>query len=102
MVLAAGVGYGKRRAVTHFFQPVTNQTKVKIVKKFNSWDENSNVGRRMPRLGLTRDLLLSSTSVADDTSGTLVFNSGAAGSPTYLKEKPKPGVVRYWMREGTR
>lgn len=56
----------------------------------------------MPRLGLTRDLLLSSTSVADDTSGTLVFNSGAAGSPTYLKEKPKPGVVRYWMREGTR
>lgn len=56
----------------------------------------------MPRLGLTRDLLLSSTSVADDTSGTLVFNSGAAGSPTYLKEKAKPGVVRYWMREGTR
>ncbi|XP_073247149.1 uncharacterized protein [Porites lutea] len=85
-----------------FLSTCDKQTKVKIVKKFDSWDENSNVGRRMPRLGLTRDLLLSSTSVADDTSGTLVFNSGAAGSPTYLKEKPKPGVVRYWMREGTR
>ena len=59
------------------------------------------MGKRMPRLGLTKDLLLSSTSVADDTSGTLVFNSGAV-SPTYLKEKPKPGVVRYWMREGAR
>jgi len=74
---------------------------LKIVKKFDSWDENSNLGKRMPRLGLTKDLLLSSTSVADDTSGALVYNSGA-GSPTYLKEKPNPGVIRYWMREGAR
>ena len=55
----------------------------------------------MPRLGLTSDLLLSSTSIADDTLGTLVYNNLSV-SPTYLKEKPKPSVVRYWMREGAR
>ena len=74
---------------------------MKIVKKFDSWDEKCNLGKRMPRLGLTRNLLLSSTASADDTSGTLVFNWGAR-SPKYLKEKPNPGVVRYWMREGAR
>ena len=84
-----------------FLSTCDKQSRVKIVKKFDSWDENSNLGKRMPRLGLTSDLLLSSTSVADDTSGTLVFNSGA-GSPTYMKEKPNPSVVRYWMREGAR
>jgi len=84
-----------------FLSTCDKQTTLKIVKKFDSWDENSNLGKRMPRLGLTKDLLLSSTSVADDTSGALVYNSGA-GSPTYLKEKPNPGVIRYWMREGAR
>ena len=32
MVLAAGVGYGKHRVVTHFFQPVTNKPKLKLLR----------------------------------------------------------------------
>ena len=56
----------------------------------------------MPRLGLTNDLLLSSASVADDISGTLVYNNYSNDSPIYLKENPFPTVVRYWMREGAR
>lgn len=84
-----------------FLSTCDKQTQVEIIKKFDSWDENSNLAKRMPRLGLTSNLLLSSTSVVDDTTGTLVYNS-AAGSPTYLKERPNPSVVRYWMREGTR
>lgn len=84
-----------------FLSTCDKQTKVTIVKKFDPWNEDSNLVKRMPRLGLTNDLLLSSTSVAEDTSGTLVFNRGA-GSPTYIKEKPNPAVVRYWMREGAR
>ena len=70
MVRAARVGSGNHRVITHF----------------------------IPTLGLTTDLLLSSTAVADNNSGTLAFNSGAV-LPTYSNEKHKPGVVRYWMRE---
>ena len=84
-----------------FLSTREKETQVKLVKKFDSWDENSNLGKRMPRLGLTSNILLSSAALADDTSGAMVFNSGA-GSLKYLKEKPTPSVVRYWMREGAR
>ena len=85
-----------------FLSTCDKQTKVKMVKKFDSWDENSNLGMRMPRLALSKDLLLSSASTLDDSSGSLVYNSGAI-SASYLKtETPSPSVVRYWMREGAR
>ena len=56
----------------------------------------------MPRLGLSKDLLLSSASTVDDASGSLVYNSGASSASYLEKEKPNPSVVRYWMREGAR
>lgn len=85
-----------------FLSTCDKQTKVKMVKKFDSWDENSNLGMRMPRLALSKDLLLSSASTVDDSSGSLVYNSGAI-SASYLKtKKPSPSVVRYWLREGAR
>ena len=85
-----------------FLSTSDKQTKVKIVKKFDSWDENSNLGKRMPRLGLSRDLLLSSASTVNDSSGSLAYNSGASSASYLEPEKPKPNVVRYWMREGAR
>ena len=85
-----------------FLSTSDKQTKVKIVKKFDSWDENSNLGKRMPRLGLSNDLLLSSASTVDYSSGSLVYNSGASSASYLEQEKPKPNVVRYWMREGAR
>ena len=56
----------------------------------------------MPRLGLSNDLLLSSASTVDYSSGSLVYNSGASSASYLEQEKPKPNVVRYWMREGAR
>ena len=73
-----------------------------MVKKFDSWDENNNLGKRMPRLALSNDLLLSSASTVDDSSGSLVYNSGASSASYLETEKPNPSVVRYWMREGAR
>ena len=85
-----------------FLSTSDKQTKVKIVKKFDSWDENSNLGKRMPRLGLSNDLLLSSAATVNDSSGSLAYNSGASSASYLEPEKPKPNVVRYWMREGAR
>ncbi|XP_066014989.1 uncharacterized protein [Pocillopora verrucosa] len=85
-----------------FLSTSDKQTKVKIVKKFDSWDENSNLGKRMPRLGLSNDLFLSSASTVDYSSGSLAYNSGASSASYLEQEKPKPNVVRYWMREGAR
>ena len=34
-------------------------------------------------------------------TGSIIHNAGKSQG-TYLTEKPHPGVVRYWMREGTR
>ena len=84
-----------------FLSTSDKQTEVTIIKKFDSWDEDNTLAKQMPRLGLTQDILMSTSSTSSDTSGTLVFNI-RAGSPTYLKEKPHPVVVRYWMREGVR
>ncbi|RMX54469.1 hypothetical protein pdam_00013189 [Pocillopora damicornis] len=83
-----------------FLSTSDKQTKVKIVKKFDSWDENSNLGKRMPRLGLSNDLLLSSAATVNNLSGSLAYNSGASSASYLEPEKPKPNVVRYWMREG--
>ncbi|XP_074614387.1 uncharacterized protein LOC141874129 [Acropora palmata] len=86
-----------------FLSTSDKQTEVKLINKFDLWDESgNNLSKRMPRLGLTNDLLLSSASVADDISGTLVYNKFSKDSPIYLKENPFPTVVRYWMREGAR
>lgn len=53
----------------------------------------------MPRLGLSSDIFLSS-GLSNDTSGSIIYNGAG---PQYLPGiKPTPGVVRYWMREGTR
>lgn len=84
-----------------FLSACDKQTEVKLVKKFDSWDENSNLEKRMPRLETSNDVLLSSASTKDDLSGSLVYNSGAP-SASYLEKKPKPNVVRFWMREGAR
>ncbi|PFX13518.1 Disintegrin and metalloproteinase domain-containing protein 9 [Stylophora pistillata] len=85
-----------------FLSTCDKQTKVKLVKKFDSWDENSNLGKRMPRLGLSNNLLLASASTVDEPSGSLVHNSGASSASYLEQEKPNPSVVRYWMREGAR
>jgi len=78
------------------------QTEVKLIKKFDSWDEKSNLAKRMPRLASLNGLFLSSASTKDDLSGSLVYNSGASSASYLEKEKPKPNVVRFWMREGAR
>ncbi|KAL9951076.1 hypothetical protein ACROYT_G043672 [Oculina patagonica] len=85
-----------------FLSTCDKQTEVKMVKKFDSWDENSNLAKRMPRLALSNDLLLSSASTVDDSSGSLVYNSGASSASYLVTEKPNPSVVRFWMREGAR
>ncbi|KAJ7386461.1 metalloendopeptidase [Desmophyllum pertusum] len=85
-----------------FLSTSDKQTKVRLVKKFDSWDENSNLGKLMPRLAISNNVLLSSAAIVDDSSGSLVYNS-AASSASYMKnEKPNPSVVRYWLREGAR
>ena len=85
-----------------FLSTCDKQTEVKLIKKFDSWDDNSNLAKRMPRLAQLTDLLLSTASTKDDFSGSLVYSSGVP-SASYLKEeKPKPNVVRFWMREGAR
>ncbi|RMX44841.1 hypothetical protein pdam_00009262 [Pocillopora damicornis] len=85
-----------------FLATSDEQTNVRIVKKFDSWDEKSNLGKRMPRLGLSGDLLLTSASTVDEPSGSLVYNSSASSASYLQQEKPNPRVVRYWMREGAR
>lgn len=85
-----------------FLATSDEQTNVRIVKKFDSWDEKSNLGKRMPRLGLSSDLLLTSASTVDEPSGSLVYNSSASSASYLQQEKPNPRVVRYWMREGAR
>ncbi|KAL9951073.1 hypothetical protein ACROYT_G043669 [Oculina patagonica] len=85
-----------------FLSTSDKQTEVKMLKKFDSWDENSNLAKRMPRLALSNDLLLSSASTVDDSSGSLVYNSGASSASYLETEKPNPSVVRFWMREGAR
>ncbi|KAJ7351656.1 metalloendopeptidase [Desmophyllum pertusum] len=98
----AGEGSGKHYVTTHSFQPATKQTEVQLVKKFDSWDENSNLGKLMPRLAISNNVLLSSASIVNDSSGSLVYNSGASSASYMKNEKPNPSVVRYWMREGAR
>ena len=85
-----------------FLSTYDKQTGGRLVKKFNSWDQNSNLGQRMPRLGISANLLLSSASSIDDPSGSLVYNSGARAASYIKNENPTPGIVRYWMREGVR
>ena len=85
-----------------FLSTCDKQTEVRLVKKFDSWSENSNLAKRMPRLATSNDVLLSSASTKDDLSGSLVYNSGAPSASYLEKEKPKPNVVRFWMREGAR
>ena len=85
-----------------FLSTCDKQTEVRLVKKFDSWDENSNLAKRMPRLATSNDVLLSSASTKDDLSGSLVYNSGVPSASYLEKEKPKPNVVRFWMREGAR
>ena len=79
------------------------QTDVHMVESFNNIDKKSPLASRMPRLGMSSAIFLSTGSTAKDASGSIVYNSGSPDSPSYLPSiKPNPGVVRYWMREGTR
>ncbi|KAK3726269.1 hypothetical protein QZH41_003046 [Actinostola sp. cb2023] len=86
---------------SYSFTSTTNQqNNIKLVKNFNNIDTKSNLASRMPRLGLTADILLSTASTTNDASGSIIYNGA---SRVYLPNvKPNPGVVRYWMREGTR
>lgn len=86
-----------------FTSTCDKQTNVKMVENFNGIGQNTNLARRMPRLGLSSKIFLSSGSVANDSSGSIIYNDGSDDSPSYLPNvKENPGVVRYWMREGTR
>lgn len=65
--------------------------------------KSANLATRMPRLGMSSSIFLSAGSTANDASGSIVYNDDSSDSPSYLPSlKDKPGVVRYWMREGTR
>ena len=75
------------------------QTNVRLLKKFGTWDETENLNKRVPRLGVSGQLLYT-TGSARDNSGTIV---SSANDAIYIKvEKPKPKVIRVWVREGTR
>lgn len=74
---------------------------MKLVEKFDVWEKDNNLANSMPRLDLSPDIFLSAASSLDDQSGSVIYNSGVYKG-TYLKEKPNPGLVRYWMREGAR
>lgn len=76
------------------------QTNIRLLKKFGTWDQTSaNLNKRVPRLGVSGQLLYT-TGSASDNSGTIVSITNGA---TYIKgEKPKPKIIRVWVREGTR
>ena len=84
-----------------FLSTSDKQTDVKLLEKFDSWDEKCSLADHMPRLDLSPDIFLTSASQLSDPSGSIIYNSGVYQA-SYLKEKPNPGVVRYWMREGAR
>ena len=84
-----------------FLSTCDKQTGVKLLEKFDSWDEKCSLADHMPRLDLSPDIFLTSASQLSDPSGSIIYNNGVYQA-SYLKEKPNPGVVRYWMREGTR
>jgi len=86
-----------------FTSTCDKQTNVRMVESFNNISRSSNLAKRMPRLGMSSAVFLSTGSTASDASGSLVYNDGSSDSPSYLPSlKANPGVVRYWMREGTR
>ncbi|KAK3698442.1 hypothetical protein QZH41_010011 [Actinostola sp. cb2023] len=86
-----------------FTSTCDKQTKIQLVENFNNISKSTNLATRMPRLGMSADIFLSTGSTANDASGSIVYNDKSKDSPSYLPSlKPKPGVVRYWMREGTR
>jgi len=76
------------------------QTNIRLLKKFGTWDQSSaNLNKRVPRVGVSGQLLYT-TGSASDNSGTIVSTTNGA---TYIKgEKPKPKIIRVWVREGTR
>ena len=84
-----------------FLSTSDKQTDVKLLEKFDSWNEKCSLAYRMPRLDLSPDIFLTSASLLSDPSGSIIYNNGVYQA-SYLKEKNNPGVVRYWMREGTR
>ncbi|KAK3716434.1 hypothetical protein QZH41_016845, partial [Actinostola sp. cb2023] len=86
-----------------FTSTCDKQTKVQLIENFNNISKSTNLASRMPRLGMSSDIFLSTGSTANDASGSIVYNDKSSDSLSYLPSlKPKPGVVRYWMREGTR
>jgi len=86
-----------------FLSTSNKQTNVKLVENFSNISKGSNLATRMPRLGMTSAIFLSTGSDGSDASGSFVYNEGSSDSPSYLPSmKDKPVVVRYWMREGAR
>ena len=76
------------------------QTNIRLLKKFGTWDQTSaNLNKRVPHLGVSGQLLYT-TGSASDNSGTIVSTTSGA---TYIKSgKPKPKIIKVWVREGTR
>ena len=76
------------------------QTNIRLLKKFGTWDQRgANLNKRVPRVGVSRQLLYT-TGSRSDNSGTIVSTTNDA---TYIKGgKAKPKVIRVWVREGTR
>lgn len=74
---------------------------MKLVEQFDNWERDNNLASTMPGLDLSPNMFLSAASSVDNPSGSIIYNDGASNG-TYLKEEPNPGVVRYWMREGTK
>ena len=76
------------------------QTHIQLLKKFGTWDQAiANLNKRVPRLGVSSQLLYT-TGSSSDNSGTIVSNVDSA---VYIQGGDlKPKVVRVWVREGTR
>ncbi|XP_032229700.2 uncharacterized protein LOC5505409 [Nematostella vectensis] len=86
-----------------FLSACDKQTKVKLVEPFNNLPNDSRLNKIMPRLGLAPNIFLTSASDFQDLSGSLIYNTDENYSASYLPGvKPNPGVVRYWIREGSR
>ncbi|XP_048584529.1 uncharacterized protein LOC5514577 [Nematostella vectensis] len=86
-----------------FLSTGDNQTNVELVKELGNLPADSKLRRLMPRLGLSEHVFLTSASNTSDPSGSLIYNTDASHSASYLPGvNPSTGVVWYWMREGSR
>jgi len=86
-----------------FFSKSNKQTKVKLLKQFDSWVYNSwwrSVNNRMPWLGQRKGILTTSGTAYSYWWGTIVSdNLEYDPAPWISSQMREPGVIWYWINE---